>query len=208
MYERSATCKGLVLVTGGAGYVGSHTLIELLDGGYDVVCLDNCVNAVRHDSCSLPAALQRVEQICRRQLIEFVDISLLNESGLQQLFAKYRFDAVIHFAGLKAVGESCSQPLRYYRNNVSGTLNLLQVMARHNVTRLIFSSSCTVYGSPQYLPVDEDHPTGLHIINPYGRTKFMIEQILHDCAGADKSVAVISLRYFNLSTSLTKRLNE
>jgi UDP-glucose 4-epimerase len=194
MYQRSATSKGLVLVTGGAGYVGSHTLIELLGNGFDVVCLDNCVNAIRPDLHSLPVGLQRVEQICGRKLVEFVDICLLNEDGLKQLFTKYAFDAVIHFAGLKAVGESCNQPLRYYRNNVAGTLNLLQAMSDSQVGRLIFSSSCTVYGSPQYLPVDEDHPTGLQIINPYGRTKYMIEQILHDCAAAEKKFSVISLR--------------
>ena len=194
MYDSKESSKGLVLVTGGAGYVGSHTVVELLNADYDVVCLDNCVNAIRSSASELPESLKRVQQITGRSLVDYVDSSLLDERALRQLFAKYQFDAVIHFAGLKAVGESCRQPLRYFRNNVAGTLNLLQAMSDAQVGRLIFSSSCTVYGAPNYLPVDENHPTGLQIINPYGRTKFMIEEILKDCALAEMSFGVVSLR--------------
>lgn len=194
MYDRKESSKGLVLVTGGAGYVGSHTVVELLNADFDVVCLDNCVNAIRNDKSELPESLKRVQEITGRHLVDYVDSSLLDEQALDQLFAKYKFNAVIHFAGLKAVGESCQQPLRYYRNNVAGTLNLLQAMSIAQVGRLIFSSSCTVYGAPKYLPVDENHPTGQQIINPYGRTKFMIEEILKDCALAENNFGVTSLR--------------
>lgn len=140
--------RGLILVTGGAGYVGSHTLIELLNSNFEVVCLDNCCNAIfRNENDEIPESLKRVELITNKKILKFCKIDLLNELALDNLFRTYSFDGVIHFAGLKAVGESCQIPLIYYKSNINGTLNLLLTMQKYNVKKIIFSSSCTVYGN-------------------------------------------------------------
>ena len=176
-----------ILVTGGAGYIGSHTCVELLKAGYDVIVVDNLSN-------SKEESLQRVEQLAGRSLT-FHKIDLLDKAGLQAVFKKTGIDAVIHFAGLKAVGESVSVPLRYYQNNVTGTLTLCEVMQESGVKNLVFSSSCTVYGDPQKVPITEDFPRSA--TNPYGRSKLMIEDILQDMHTADPSWNIALLRYFN-----------
>jgi UDP-glucose 4-epimerase len=176
-----------ILVTGGAGYIGSHACVELLAAGYRVVVLDNLSN-------SKEAALDRVREISGRPL-DFVKGDLLDRPALDALFRRYPIDAVIHFAGLKAVGESVAQPLHYYRNNVCGTANLLEAMAQAKVRDLVFSSSCTVYGAPATLPIREDFP--LQAVNPYGQTKLTIEYMLQDLAAADPAWNVSILRYFN-----------
>lgn len=176
-----------ILVTGGAGYIGSHCCVELLDAGYEVVALDNLCNSSRE-------SLRRVEDITGRSL-HFEEVDLLDADETNRVIQAYDFDAVIHFAGLKAVGESVEIPLRYYENNLGGTLNLLRAMKEHGPCRLVFSSSATVYGEPASLPIREDFPTSA--TNPYGRTKLMIEQILTDLAASDARWKVILLRYFN-----------
>ena len=176
-----------VLVTGGAGYIGSHACVELLKHGYDVTVVDNLAN-------SSEESLRRVGEIAGRPLV-FGRVDLLDAPALEGVFRKKRFDAVLHFAGLKAVGESAEIPLRYYANNVSGTLVLLETMKRHGVRDLVFSSSATVYGEPARLPLTEDSSLGPS--NPYGRTKLMIEEICRDLAGAEKEWRIILLRYFN-----------
>ena len=176
-----------ILVTGGAGYIGSHTCLELLQAGYDLVVVDNLSN-------SKAEPLQRVQSLTGKTL-QFECIDLLDKPALDRVFAQRDISAVIHFAGLKAVGESVSQPLRYYQNNIAGTLNLTEVMAQHNVKDLVFSSSCTVYGDPHTVPIQEDFP--LSATNPYGRSKLMIEQILGDLYVADASWNIALLRYFN-----------
>ena len=176
-----------VLVTGGAGYIGSHTALVLLEAGHDVVVVDNLSNSKQE-------ALRRVEQLTGRT-VEFHRVDLLDRPGLDQVFRGGRFDAVLHFAGLKAVGESVSQPLRYFHNNVTGTLVLLEVMDQHQVRTLVFSSSATVYGDPHAVPITEDFP--LSATNPYGRSKLMIEEILRDLHRAEPSWRVGILRYFN-----------
>ncbi|KAK3861840.1 hypothetical protein Pcinc_032239 [Petrolisthes cinctipes] len=243
-----------VLVTGGAGYVGSHTVVELLEAGHRVVVVDNCCNATppptttttttdshkgddkdsytddkdkngssltpttataNHNNATtteegdkdgnkederrsaLPLALQRVENITGKTLTAFYLVSLNDVDALTKIFAKHKIEAVIHFAALKAVGESVTIPLEYYANNVSGTLTLLQVMRSAGVKRLVYSSSATVYGVPQYLPTDENHPTGQGITNPYGRTKYFCEQVMMDLAASDQDWGVLLLRYFN-----------
>ena len=175
-----------ILVTGGAGYIGSHTCLELLKAGHHVVVVDNLSN-------SKEESLKRVQRLADRSL-EFHTADLLDEKALEAVFAQSPVDAVIHFAGLKAVGESVSIPLRYYHNNITGTLILCQVMHKHNVRNIVFSSSATVYGNPQTVPITEDFPLGA--TNPYGRTKWMIEEILRDVAAA-WSWNVALLRYFN-----------
>lgn len=180
---------GYILVTGGAGYIGSHTCIELLENGHDVVVVDNLSN-------SSAESLTRVEQITGKS-IDFRQFDLCDTEKLNALFKEFDFDAVIHFAGLKAVGESVEQPLRYYQNNIDSTLSLCKVMQGHGVYRLVFSSSATVYGSAEELPLKETSRTGVGITNPYGQTKFMIEQILRDLSTADTRWEVTILRYFN-----------
>lgn len=177
-----------VLVTGGAGYIGSHTCVELLQAGHRVVVVDSLVNAKLE-------ALRRVEEIAGSMLEGFHQVDVRDQSALAQAFAAAPVDAVIHFAALKAVGESVAEPLRYYQNNVSGTLSLTEVMAEFGVKRLVFSSSATVYGDPVSVPIREDGPTGP--TNPYGRTKWMSEQILADLVSADPSWRIALLRYFN-----------
>lgn len=176
-----------ILVTGGAGFIGSHTNVELLEAGYQVVVIDNLVNAS-------PEAVRRVEKLTGKK-ITFYPEDLLHEQVLYDIFAREKFDAVIHFAGLKAVGESCEVPLRYFDNNLCGTLNLLKAMERYNVRNLVFSSSATVYGQPESVPIREDFP--LSVSNPYGRTKLMIEDMLRDIYKADTSWNIALLRYFN-----------
>ncbi|WP_323842274.1 MULTISPECIES: UDP-glucose 4-epimerase GalE [unclassified Moraxella] len=176
-----------ILVTGGAGYIGSHTLIELIGAGFDPVVYDNLSN-------SSPIAIERVEQIVG-QKIDFIKGDILDSQLLSQVFAKYQFFAVVHFAGLKAVGESVAKPLKYYENNVAGTLNLLQVMQQFDCHRLIFSSSATVYGNPTSLPIFEHFPRSC--TNPYGQSKLMVEYILEDVCKANRDFCAISLRYFN-----------
>lgn len=176
-----------ILVTGGAGYIGSHTLIELIAAGFTPVVYDNLSN-------SSPASLARVQQIVG-QSIEFIEGDILDTQLLAKTFAAHDFTAVIHFAGLKAVGESVAKPLWYYQNNVAGTLNLLDAMAKANVKNLIFSSSATVYGDPEALPIVESSPRSA--TNPYGQSKLMIEYMLEDLAKSDNHWQLISLRYFN-----------
>ena len=176
-----------ILVTGGAGYIGSHTLIELIAAGFTPVVYDNLSN-------SSPASLARVEQIVG-QSIEFIEGDILDTQLLAKTFAAHDFTAVIHFAGLKAVGESVAKPLWYYQNNVAGTLNLLDAMTNAHVKNLIFSSSATVYGDPEALPIVESSPRSA--TNPYGQSKLMIEHMLEDLAKADNHWQLISLRYFN-----------
>lgn len=181
------TQQKTILVTGGAGYIGSHTTLELLQAGYDVVVVDNLSN-------SKEESLKRVQELAGRKLT-FYQVDLLDQAALDAVFARHDIDAVVHFAGLKAVGESVARPLHYYSNNVGGTIHLCQVMAQHGVTDLVFSSSCTVYGDPHTVPITEDFP--LAPCNPYGRTKFMIEEILRDLYTADSRWNIALLRYFN-----------
>jgi len=174
-------------VTGGAGYIGSHTCVELLNAGWDIVVVDNFSN-------SKPEVLERIREITGKDF-KFYEVDLLDKAGLERAFSENEVDAVIHFAGLKAVGESVQIPLRYYHNNVTGTLMLCEVMQAHHVKRLVFSSSATVYGVPRSLPITEDAPLGA--TNPYGRTKLMIEEILRDLYVSDQEWSVALLRYFN-----------
>lgn len=176
-----------ILVTGGAGYIGSHTCLELVNAGYDVVVMDNLSN-------SHPEALRRVGEIVGRD-IPLVEADIRDSAALDSIFSRYSIEAVIHFAGLKAVGESVQQPLRYYDNNVHGTLVLCEAMARHGLFNLVFSSSATVYGDPHTVPISERFP--LSATNPYGRSKLMIEEMLRDLGVADPRWNSILLRYFN-----------
>lgn len=177
-----------VLVTGGIGYIGSHTVIELHSAGYEVVIIDNLSNANKE-------CLHRVEKITGKKFI-FHNIDLLNIKDLSEFFDEYKFDHVIHFAALKSVGESVAFPLKYYRNNMISALNLLQVMADHGVKSLVFSSSATVYGTPQKLPITESDTIG-GCTNPYGKSKWFIEEMLFDICEVDKDWSVTILRYFN-----------
>lgn len=178
-----------VLVTGGAGYIGSHTLVELEKQGHNVVVVDNLINSSK-------TSIARVEKIIGKS-VEFQQFDLRDEAKLEQLFDSHRFDVVIHFAGLKAVGESVEKPLDYYDNNIGSTLTLLKVMKKKRCHKLIFSSSATVYGTPETLPLTEQSNTGVGITNPYGQTKYMLEQILRDVANADEAWSISLLRYFN-----------
>ena len=177
-----------ILVTGGAGYIGSHTCVELLGAGYDVVVVDNFCN-------SKPEALRRVEAISGRKLLALYNADVRDKAALRELFKAHAIDAVIHFAALKAVGESVAKPLMYYDNNIAGTVALTEVMSEAGVKSLVFSSSATVYGDPASVPIREDFPTGP--TNPYGRTKWMMEFVLSDLAAADPAWRVALLRYFN-----------
>ena len=176
-----------ILVTGGAGYIGTHTLVELLNRGHDVVVVDNYVN-------SHPESLDRVREITGKTF-PFYEANVCDEAALDRIFDENKVDCVIHFAGLKAVGESCAKPLMYYRNNLDGMLSLISSMRKHDVKRFVFSSSATVYRSDAGMPVDEESPLGC--INPYGWTKFMGEEILRDVAKAEPDWSVVLLRYFN-----------
>ena len=177
-----------LLVTGGAGYIGSHTVVELLNGGHEVVVLDNLSN-------SSYKAIERVEEITGKK-VKFYEADLLDKSALDLIFAQEDIDGVIHFAGLKAVGESVEKPWLYYHNNITGTLNLLRMMSERGCKKIIFSSSATVYGDPEQIPITEECPKGT-ATNPYGWTKWMIEQIMTDMHKADPEWKVVLLRYFN-----------
>ena len=178
-----------ILVTGGAGYIGSHTLIELINNNFDVVVVDNLVNSSRE-------SLQRVKQITGHE-IPFIEADVRDQSVLDDIFTTYSIDSVIHFAGLKAVGESVAKPLEYYDNNLVSTLALLEAMRKHGVKQLVFSSSATVYGNPSELPLRETSTVGVGLTNPYGKTKYMIEQIIQDYCTADPAFEATILRYFN-----------
>ena len=177
-----------ILVPGGAGYIGSHTCVELIKAGYDVIVVDNLSN-------SSVEAVRRVEQITGKS-IRFYETDLLDKEGLRKIFRQEAIDSVINFAGLKAVGESVSKPWLYYQNNIEGTLNLIHVMEEFGVKNIVFSSSATVYGKPAFVPITEECPKG-EIPNPYGQTKSMLEQVLSDIQKADPEWNVILLRYFN-----------
>ena len=177
-----------ILVTGGAGFIGSHTCVELLNAGYDVIVVDNLVNSSKE-------SLKRVEEITGKKL-KFYEADCLDKRALNSVFDDNNIEAVIHFAGLKAVGESVYKPLEYYHNNITGTLILCDVMRKHNCKKIVFSSSATVYGSPAFVPITEECPLG-NITNPYGRTKGMLEQILTDLHTSDPEWSVMLLRYFN-----------
>lgn len=176
-----------ILVTGGAGYIGSHTCVELISAGHEVVIADNLCN-------SKFSVLARIQEISGQSL-SFAQVDIRNRTALEVVFSKHRIDAVIHFAGLKAVGESVVEPQRYYDNNVNGSLVLFQVMAKYGVKKLVFSSSATVYGDPASVPILENFP--LVATNPYGQSKLMVEQILRDLAQADSAWQIALLRYFN-----------
>ena len=178
-----------ILVTGGTGYIGSHTIIELYKKGYQIDILDNLFN-------SKISVLDKIEEIAGKRP-DFHKIDLLEYEKMDELFAKNKYDLVIHFAGLKAVGESVEKPLKYYENNVGGTINLLKCMKKHGVNKIIFSSSATVYGEQPVAKLDETMPTGLGITNPYGETKHVIEEILKDVAESDPKFEAVILRYFN-----------
>lgn len=176
-----------ILLTGGAGYIGSHTAIILSEAGHSVVLLDNFSNSNK-------TILDRLERILNRTL-PCIEADVRDTLAVEKALCEYQVDAVIHFAGLKAVGESVSNPILYYENNVAGSISLLKAMQKSAVKSLIFSSSATVYGQPVYLPYDEDHPTGP--MNPYGKTKLHVEEMLRDLASSDSEWRIISLRYFN-----------
>lgn len=177
-----------ILVTGGAGYIGSHTVVELQSAGYDVVVVDNLSN-------SSEKSLERVEKITGKP-VKFYKADILDRDALNEIFEKEEIDSCIHFAGLKAVGESVAKPWEYYENNIAGTLTLVDVMRKHNVKNIIFSSSATVYGDPAIIPITEECPKG-QCTNPYGWTKSMLEQILSDIQKADPEWNIVLLRYFN-----------
>lgn len=176
-----------VLVTGGAGYIGSHTVIELVENGYEPIIVDNLCN-------SKMEAVKRVRKLCGKD-VKFYEYDLCDIDKVREIFKKEKIDSVIHFAGLKAVGESCAIPLEYYRNNLTSTLNLLRVMKEEGVKNFVFSSSATVYGQPKSVPIKEDFE--LSVTNPYGRTKLMIEDMLRDLYKSDSSWNIALLRYFN-----------
>ena len=176
-----------ILVTGGAGFIGSHTVVELLEKGEEIVIVDNFCN-------SSPNVLDKIKTITGKDF-KFYEIDLLDEENLEKVFKENNIESVIHFAGLKAVGESVEKPIEYYHNNITGTLVLLKLMKKYNCKKIVFSSSATVYGNPKSLPIKEDFP--LSTTNPYGSTKLMIEQILEDVSVADKDFSVAILRYFN-----------
>ena len=176
-----------ILVTGGAGYIGSHTCVQLLDAGFGVVVMDNLSNSSKK-------SLERVKELTGKE-VKFYETDILDRPGLDKIFNENKIDAVIHFAGLKAVGESVAIPLKYYENNIAGTVTLCQAMSDHGVKKMVFSSSATVYGDPHTVPIQEDFPTSA--TNPYGRTKLMIEEILKDIYVSDKEWDIAILRYFN-----------
>ncbi|MDQ7982138.1 UDP-glucose 4-epimerase GalE [Paraburkholderia sp. SARCC-3016] len=179
--------KGTILVTGGAGYIGSHTCVALLDDGYDVVVIDNLVNSNRK-------SLERVEQITGKR-VAFYEADVRDAAALEQIFDRHRVSGAIHFAALKAVGESVAKPIEYYQNNIGSLLTLLDVMRQRNVKQFVFSSSATVYGVPESSPIDESFP--LSATNPYGQSKLIAEQILRDVEVSDSSWRIATLRYFN-----------
>jgi len=192
-----------ILVTGGGGYIGSHCIHELLLEDYNVVAVDNFVNSVpdqckppRESPTGSPESLVRVTEMTGKP-VTFYKANLCDQDSLRVPFQKHKIDGVVHLAALKAVGESCDKPLMYYANNVTGSANLMQVMEEFQVRKLVFSSSSCVYGNPEYLPIDENHPAGVGITNPYGRTKYFTEEIIKDVCNANKEWGTVLLRYFN-----------
>jgi len=179
----------VVLITGGAGYIGTHTLIELAKDNIDFIVYDNLYNSSKE-------ALKRVEQIIGKK-ITFIKGDIRDIDSLKKLFNSYKIDSVIHFAGLKAVGESVAKPLKYYDNNINGTIKLLEVMSQFNCKKIIFSSSATVYGDPKIVPISEDSQVGVGLTNPYGKSKYFIEEILKDLYSSDNEWKIVILRYFN-----------
>lgn len=177
-----------ILVTGGAGFIASHTNIELLNEGYDVIVMDNLCNSSKE-------SVARVEQITGKK-VKFYEADMRNVEDLEKIFSENVIDVIIHFAGLKAVGESCVKPFEYYENNISGTLNIISMMRKYNVKKMVFSSSATVYGDPEVIPITEECKVG-GVTNPYGQTKLMLEQILTDIQKADPDFDIALLRYFN-----------
>ncbi|XP_044744244.1 UDP-glucose 4-epimerase-like isoform X2 [Coccinella septempunctata] len=197
---KSCQCTGknsqAILVTGGGGYVGSHTVVELLNANFTVVAIDNLSNCHAPSKDDKPESLKRVEKITGKKLV-FYNVDIRNKDDLDKIFKKHKISTVIHFAALKSVGESTQIPLSYYENNVGGSNNLFQVMHDNGVKSLVYSSSATVYGTPQFLPLTEDHPTGQGCTNPYGKTKYFVEEIGKDLCTAYPEWKLISLRYFN-----------
>lgn len=178
-----------VLITGGAGYIGSHITVELLNGGYQVIVVDNLSNSKKQ-------VIQRIQQITGQKPI-FYKQDIINKVALNKIFQENKIDAVIHCAGLKSVAESVKEPLKYYKTNIGTTLTLLEIMQKNNVKNLVFSSSATVYGNPKCVPITESQPIGVNLSNPYGYTKYMIEQILSDTVNTNNNWQITSLRYFN-----------
>ncbi len=176
-----------ILITGGAGYIGTHAMVEFLEAGREVICVDNFSN-------SKPEALERVKKITGKDFKSY-EVDLLDYEALERVFKENKIESCIHFAGLKAVGESCEKPLLYYHNNLTGTFNLCSLLSKYGAKRIVFSSSATVYGKPESVPITEDFP--LSTTNPYGETKLMIERILKDIHAADNEWSVSILRYFN-----------
>ncbi|MBE6596438.1 MAG: UDP-glucose 4-epimerase GalE [Ruminococcaceae bacterium] len=176
-----------ILITGGAGYIGTHAMVEFLNEGREVVCVDNFCN-------SNPVALERVKKITGKDFKHY-NVDLLDKDALEKVFSKNEIDSCIHFAGLKAVGESCEMPLKYYHNNLTGTFNLCELLSKYRAKKIVFSSSATVYGKPKSVPITEDFP--LSTTNPYGETKLMIERVLKDLYESDNEWSVSILRYFN-----------
>ena len=186
MFKQETQLKQ-ILVTGGAGYIGSHTCLELLENDYNVIVVDNLCNSSRE-------SIKRVEKLSGKKII-FVEEDIQSKQGIERVFKQNKIDAVIHFAGLKAVGESVIKPITYYQNNIAGTMNLLQIMQHNNVKNIVFSSSATVYGQPETLPIKENFLTSA--TNPYGRSKLYLEEILKDTYLSDSSWNISILRYFN-----------
>ena len=190
-----------ILVTGGAGYIGTHCIIELLQKDFQVVAIDNFTNAVKsNDDPDLPASLQRVQEMVRKP-VKFYSADITDKTSLRQVFSQEKIDCVLHIAALKSVSESCDSPLKYYSVNMAGSIHLIEIMEEFNVKNIVFSSSSTVFGEPEYLPIDENHPTG-KCINPYGRTKYFFEEMLRDLAASQKVSVYITEEATNLSKKL------
>ncbi|VDN56693.1 unnamed protein product [Dracunculus medinensis] len=184
-----------ILLTGAAGFIGSHVAVELINAGYNIVCVDNFINSVQ-DEMGDAVSLKRAEKIVGQEIC-FIFADCTNERDLEKVFQKHTITGVVHLAGLKAVKESVEFPLDYYNNNLLATLSLLKMCKKYNVKNFVFSSSATVYGTPVKLPITEEHPTGVGITNPYGQTKYIIEKILIDLSNAEKDWNIVLLRYFN-----------
>ncbi|CAH0696273.1 unnamed protein product [Spodoptera exigua] len=198
--EYEGTMASAILVTGGAGYVGSHTVASILeketDPDFEIVVVDNLTNAYRAEGQKKPEAIRIIEELTNKR-ITFYELDLSDKQGLSKIFEKHNIQCVIHFAALKAVGESVQKPLEYYLANITGTCTLLEVMRSYFVFKLVYSSSCTVYGEPERLPIDEGHETGRGLTSPYGKSKYFCEEIMKDLCTSDQRWKIISLRYFN-----------
>ncbi|XP_021192253.2 UDP-glucose 4-epimerase isoform X1 [Helicoverpa armigera] len=199
--ENGVTMTSAILVTGGAGYVGSHTVTTLLEKQsdnpeFEIVVVDNLANAYKAVGQKKPEPLRIIEELTKKT-IHFYELDISDAEGLSRIFETHNIECVIHFAALKAVGESVEKPLEYYQANITGTCTLLEVMRKYGVYKLVYSSSCTVYGEPTRLPIDEGHETGRSLTSPYGKSKYFCEEIMKDLCTSDKKWKVISLRYFN-----------